>query len=430
MSPAIVRKYTLMASLPSVSTPENAERRAPSLWRNRDYLLLMSGQALSETGGAVSDLAFPLLILAITHSAAQAGFAAALGAAPPLFLTLFAGALVDRLNRKHVMLVCDAGRMLTLGSIVVAFALGHLTIWQLYAAALLEGALGVTFELARSAAIPQVTGPEQLDAAFAQEEFIEGATTLLGPSLSGALYAIGPIVPFLTDTLSYLVSVVTLGLIRTPFQQERAGESRRIWAEIGEGARWLWRQPFVLSMTLMMGAGAFVYGAETIYIIILAQRLGASALTIGVIFATGGVGSLVGVWITDRLRGRLSVGHAIIISRWWWALSLPLLALAPSVLALGALNFGLGFFDPFEDIPYFSHRMKLIPEELRGRVISVCRLVPGVMRPLGLALIGILIQRVGVISTIWMASAWVITATVIVTAVPYVRRERDTATMP
>ncbi len=94
-----------------------------SLWRNRDYMLLWSGQALSDIGGAVSGLAFPLLVLAVTHSPAQAGFVAALRALPAPLFSLFAGVLVDRWDRKRVMLVCDTGRALSLASIPIAFAL-------------------------------------------------------------------------------------------------------------------------------------------------------------------------------------------------------------------------------------------------------------------------------------------------------------------
>ena len=97
-----------------------------SLWRNRDYMLLWSGQALSDIGGAVSELAFPLLVLAVTNSPAQAGFVAAFRALPATLFSLFAGVLVDRWDRKLVMLVCDTGRALSLASIPIAFALGHL----------------------------------------------------------------------------------------------------------------------------------------------------------------------------------------------------------------------------------------------------------------------------------------------------------------
>lgn len=396
-----------------------------SLWRNRDYLLLWSGQALSDIGGAVSELAFPLLVLAVTHSPAQAGFVAALRALPATLFSLLAGVLVDRWDRKRVMLVCDAGRALSLASIPVAYALGHLTIWQLSMTAFLEGTLMMVFTLAKTATVSQVVTRAQLTAAVAQEEFVEGTTALFGPSLSGVLYTLGAMFPFLTDAISYLISIVTLVLIRTPFQRERASTGRNVWAEIAEGVLWVWHQPFILTMTLLMGAGAFVFSGNTLIIIILAQQQHASAVIIGLIFAVGGIGSILGSLVASRLEHRLTVGQSILLCRWYFVLSWPLYALAPFPLVLGAIEFGIGFVDPIEDVPYFSHRLKLIPDELKGRVMSACRLVPATMRPLGLALTGILIQRLGIFPSIWLAWAWLLVITVIVTVIPQVRRERS-----
>ena len=398
--------------------------RPKSLWRNRNYLLLWSGQALSDIGGAVSELAFPLLVLAVTHSAAQAGFAAALRALPATLFSLSAGALVDRWNRRWVMVVCDSMRALSLASIPVAYALGHLTIWQLYIAAFLEGSLLILFDLAKTAAVSQVVTREQFSTAIAQDEFVEGTTALFGPSLSGALYTLSSMFPFIVDAVSYLVSILTLLLIRTPFQYERRAARRNILKEIAEGMSWLWHQPFLLTMSLLMGAGAFVFSGYVLIVIILAQQQHASAVVIGLIFAAGGVGAILGSMLAPRLEKRLTVGQSILLCRWYFVLSWPLLALAPFPPVLGAIEFGTGFVDPIEDVPYFSHRLKLIPDELKGRVISACRLFPGTLRPLGLALTGILIQRLGVFPTIWLAWAFLLVVTITVTVIPYIRRER------
>jgi hypothetical protein len=396
---------------------------AKSPWHNRDYMLLWGGQALSDIGGAISGLAFPLLVLAVTHSPAQAGFVAAFRAVPAPLFNLFAGVIVDRWNRKQVMLICDIGRALSLASIPIAFALGHLTIWQLYITAFLEGTLMIVFELAKTAATPQVVTHEQLSTAVAQDELVEGTTSLLGPSLSGVLYSLGAMFPFITDVISYLVSIVTLSLIRTPFQQQRGATRGHVLAEIAEGVRWIWHQPFILAMTLLMGAGAFVLSGSTLIIIILAQRQHASAAVIGLIFTAGGIGAILGSILAPRLEHLLTVGHSILLTRWYLALSWPLLALAPFPLVLSAVEFGAGFMDPIEDVAYFSHRQKLIPDEWKGRVLSACRILPGTMRPLGLALTGILIQHIGVFTTIWLAWAWLFVTTLIVTIIPQVRRE-------
>ena len=396
-----------------------------SLWRNRDYMLLWSGQALSDIGGAVSELAFPLLVLAVTHSPAQAGFVAALRALPATLFSLFAGVLVDRWDRKRVMLVCDTGRALSLASIPIAFALGHLTIWQLYITAFLEGTLMIVFALAKTAAMSQVVTPVQLTTAVAQEEFVEGTTALFGPPLAGVLYTLGTMLPFITDAISYIISIVTMLLIGTPFQRERVSTSRKVWSEIAEGVLWVWHQPFILTMTLLMGAGALVFSGNVLIIIILAQQQHASAVVIGLIFAFGGIGSILGSLLAPRLEHRLTVGQSILLCRWYFVLTWPLYALIPFPFVLGAIQFGSGFVDPIEDVPYFSHRLKLIPDELRGRVLSACRLFPGMLRPLGLALTGVLIQRIGIFPTIWLAWAWLLVITVIVTVIPQVRRERS-----
>jgi MFS family permease len=396
-----------------------------TLWRNRDYLLLWSGQAISDIGGAVSELAFPLLVLAVTHSPAQAGFVAALRALPATLFSLFAGVLVDRWNRKLVMLVCDIGRALSLASIPVAFALGHLTIWQLYITAFLEGSLLIVFNLAKTATMSQVISQEQLITAVAQEEFVEGTTALVGPPLGGFLYTLGMMLPFVADAISYVISIVTMLFMRVPVQSERPATRRKIWSEITDGMSWVWHQPFILTMTLLMGAGALIFSGNVLIVIILAQQQHASAVIIGLIFALGGVGSILGSLLAPRLEHRLTVGQSVLLCRWYFVLSWPFYALAPFPPVLGAIEFGLGFVDPIEDVPYFSHRLKLIPVELRGRVLSACRLVPGTTRPLGLALTGILIQHLGVYPTIWLSWAWLLIITVVVTALPQVRRERS-----
>ena len=416
-----------MSTTPDTSTSEPqllASDQPRSLWRNRDYLLLWGGQALSDIGGAISELAYPLLVLAVTHSPAQAGFVAALRALPSTLFSLLAGVLVDRWDRRWVMLVCDIGRALSLASIPFAYALGHLTIWQLYITAFLEGSLMVVFRLAKSAAVAQVVTRAQLTTAIAQEELVEGTTSLAGPSLSGLFYTLGTMLPFVADAISYAVSIVTMLLIRTPFQAERTARRRRFWAEIGDGVRWVWHQPFVLTMTLLMGAGAFTLSADSLIIIVLAQRQHASAVVIGLIIAAFGVGAILGSLLVPRLRHRLTVGQSILLTRWYVVLSWPLFALAPVPLLLGAVQFGNGVVEPIEDVPYFSHRLELIPDELRGRVLSACRLFPGLMRPLGLVVIGILIQRVGIFPAIWLEWVWLLVTTGIVTVIPQVRRER------
>jgi MFS family permease len=399
-------------------------RKTGSIWRNRDYLLLWSGQSISDIGSSISTLAFPLLVLYLTHSPAQAGFVGAANALPRVFVSLLAGMLVDRWDRKRLMLACDIGRAVSLASIPIAASLGHLTLVQIYFAAFIEGTLVVFSDLAETTCLPQVVSEEQLPAAVAQTEVTEGTTTLFGPPLSGLLFTISAMLPFLADALSYAVSIITLLLIHTPFQQERAKTQRRLRTEIVEGFAWLWHQPFIRNMTLLSSLSALALPGTGLIIIVLAQQQHASAAIIGLIFAADGLGAILGSLLAARLQKRMSVGHSIILCRWIIAVLFPLYAIALNPLALAAIEFGIGGADPIEDVPYFSHRLALIPDALKGRVISVCRLFSGTIRPLGLALTGILIQQFGPIRAVLvLALIWAV-ITIAMTLDPHIRKAK------
>jgi MFS family permease len=177
---------------PAEATPAG---RLPSLWRNHDFMLLWSGQLISSIGSQISLLSFPLLILAMTHSPAQAGIVGALRSLPFAILCLPAGALVDRWDRKKVMLLCDTGRAIALGSIPLALWLGRLSIIQLCLVALVEGTLMAFFSLADAACLPHVVPKEQLPAATAQNQAIDSISWTLGPFLGGLLYGLGRSIP-------------------------------------------------------------------------------------------------------------------------------------------------------------------------------------------------------------------------------------------
>jgi MFS family permease len=382
------------------------KRKLPvSLWRQRDYLLFWSGQTVSSVGGNISLIAFPLLLLAITGSPLAAGTAGMLRRLPNL-LYLVAGALVDRWNRKYVMLICDIGRALSLFSIPLALLLGHLTVWQLYINALIEGTLMVFFSIAHTSSLGQIVVKEQLPQAMAQEEVVEGITGLLGPGLAGPLFALAQILPFVADAVSYAASIVTLLLIRTPFQTPRIQQRRPLLADIREGMVWMWQQPVIRMMNLTNVAAALVNPGSTLIVIVVAQQHGASDAIIGLIFACAGVGAILGSLLAPFTQRFLTVGRAIVLVRWSFALLWPCYALVGLPLLLGAVEFGLSFVDPLEDVPYFSYRMAIIPDELRGRVISACRLFTALSNPFGQLLTGLLLEWYGAVPTIMFG--WIV----------------------
>jgi len=192
------------------------DARPRALWRNGDFVLLWSGQAVSTLGSTISTLALPLLVLALTHSAAQAGFIAAAQAIPYLVLALPAGALIDHWDRKAVMIRCDIARFLALGSVPLAAAVGQVTIAQLYLVALIAGTALVFFNIAQTAALTHVVPAAQLPRANALDQTVSSTAALVGPGLAGAIVALGRTIAagaslaFLVDSLSYLASVLSL----------------------------------------------------------------------------------------------------------------------------------------------------------------------------------------------------------------------------
>ena len=408
----------------SMSVEKTKLNRSASLWRNGNYLLLWSGQTVSSVGSGVSQIAFPLLVLMITRSPAQAGFAGALRTVPYFIFTLPGGALIDRWNRKWVMILCDAGRALSLASIPVAFILGDLTIVQLYIVALIEGTLYVFFDLAETASLPRVVSKEQLPAATAQNNVTFGVTTLLGPPLGTVLYSIGRVLPFLADAVSYAISVLSLFFIKVKFQQERVAAPRKLYLEVFEGMKWLWQQPLLRSMALLNCGMAGLGAGGTLLIIVLAERQHTSTAFIGFIFSLGGIGAILGALLAKTIQQRFTYGQAIIGLWWLYPLPFVLLAVAPNPLILGGLLAAGLLVDSAYNVVQFSYRLALIPDELQGRVNSSFRLISYSLRPLGQALTGVLIQSIGVVFTVLAFSLCLVMLAVAATLNSHVRNAR------
>ena len=409
--------------------------RVRPLLFNRDYMLLWSGQAISSIGTQASGLAFPLLVFALTGSAAQAGFMGAVRAAPYLLLSLPAGALIDRWNRKRVMILCDIGRALALGSIPVALVLqqlglAHLTLAQLYAVSAVEGSLFVFFNLAEVASLPRVVPKEQLPAANAQNQATDGTSTLVGPLLGGALFSIAAMLPFLVDAISYGASVVSLLLIRTRFQEQRTAPRQRLWREVGEGLAWLFHQPLVRFIALLTGIFNLTGAGFVLIVIELAKPFHASSLSIGLIFTIAGIGGILGAIVASPLQKRLRFGVVIITTSFLWAAIWFAYLFAPNIVAIGILAAISFLLNPIYNVTQLTYRLALIPDRLQGRVNSVFRLIAFGGQPLGLALTGVALDAVGPYYTLAAVGAIQLLMAVLTASNQHVRRAKPLAELP
>lgn len=395
------------------------------LLRNRDYLLLWGGQVVSTLGSAAAGIIYPLLILAMTDSPAAAGIAAALGSLPYLILSLPAGALIDRWDRKRVMIVCDIGRAAAVLTIPVALWFDALTVWQIYAVAFVEGSLFVFFNIAEVAALPRVVPVAELPQAAAMNEAAFGAAHIVGPSLGTLLYqTLGRAAPFIVDALSFLASCVSLLLIKTPFRIAQAPLPRSLLVEILEGLRWLWQQRLIRYMAFLTGGLNLVNAAMPLLVIVLAKELGASAFEIGLIFSIGGIGGILGSLIGGQLQKRFSFARLIVVLLWADFVLFPLYALAPHYFVLGAVSALIYMLGPIYNVVQFSYRLALIPDALQGRVNSTFRLIAFGFMPLGAATSGFLLEKIGPIPAVVVLSAWCALLAVLTTFNPHVRTAR------
>lgn len=408
-----------------------AHRGSATLWRSRDYMLLWSGQGISVLGGRVSGIAFPLLVLALTHSPAQAGFVSAVSGLPYLVLSLPAGVLVDRWNRKRVMIVCDALRAINFGSIPVIAALAHLTVLQLYINAAVEGILFVLFNVAEVSSLSRLVPKDQLASASAQNEAAANISALAGPPFGGLIFQVlGKTVPFLVDAVSYAASVFSLALIKTPLQTERPEARPSIRTELREGVSWFWRQPLIRLMAFKAGGSNFVFNGTYLILIVVARQRHAEPALIGAMLALGSVGGLLGTLIAPRLQRRFGFGAIVVTIQWIEAAVYPLFAIAPNVLTLGLVYAALVVVTPTSNAVVLSYRLALIPDHLQGRVNSAVRLITYGSVPLGTAVAGILLQAIGGIHTILVYAGIMVVLAILTTATPQIRNARPLAELP
>jgi len=403
-----------------VASEFSPEKPRP-LRRNRDFILLWSGQVVSTIGTRVSSLAYPLLVLALTHSPAKAGLVGFAQTLPFLLFYLPAGALVDRWNRKRVMLLADAGRALSLGSIALGLALDRLTLAQIAVVAFLEGSLFVFFQLSESAALPHVVPKEQLPTALAQNQAREQGADLAGQPLGGLLFGIGHLVPFVADAASYAVSFVTLLFVRPTFQDERPRTQTHLLAEVAEGIVWLWQRPLLRAIVALIGASNFAFTALTLVMIVRARQLGASPALIGAMFAFLGAGAIVGAAIAPWVQRRVPARVVVIGSLWLWAAGMAVLVLPSNAAALGALAAVMWITAPPFNVVVSAYRYALVPDRLQARTQSAARLVAWGTIPLGSLAAGFLLQALGAIASFLVLAGVSLGVAVAATATRVVR---------
>jgi MFS family permease len=378
------------------------------LRHNRDFLLLWSGSAVSVLGSRTSGMAYPLLVLSLTGSVVDAGLVGFVTMLPHLLVQVPAGMLVDLWNRKRVMICCDILRALAIATIVVALAADRLVLAHILLVGIIEGTLSVAHGLAASAAVPHVVHTSQLTTALSRNEARERGAMMLGQPLGGILFGIGRVVPFLFDTLTYLVSLVTLLLIKKDFQAARTGERKRMRTELTEGIRWLLRQPFLRTTTILVAGSNLLFQALFLTVIVQADDLGATPGAIGLMFGIAAVGGVLGSLVAPAAERRLSMKVVVIGVNWVWALLVPLMLVVRDPYLLGSVYALMCFVGPVWNVVISAYQLAITPDAIRGRVIGAASMVAFGAIPLGSLVGGLLLGWAGTRTTVWVLTIFMV----------------------
>jgi len=395
------------------------------LRRNRDFVLLQTGQALSTVGSEAGAVAYTLLVLSLTHSPAKAGFVGFVRLAPwPLF-ALPAGVAVDRWNRKHLMILSGVVRLVAVGFLGVAILTGDVTFALITIVAFVEGTMYVLFNIAEIGAVRSVVASEQLPRAFATEQARLSSVYLVGPPLGGFLFGLGRSLPFIVDSITYAFSTGTLLAMRTPFQEERDATVRtKMRAEIKEGFSWLWSHTFLRMCALLFAAGNLTWGALELTLIVAARREGFHPAAIGALIAVMGALSLAGSIAAPRFHRLLSMRATIILAS-WLAPGIGLYLARPSVYVLLAGSAPSMFFGPTVNAMIIGYRVSIVPDRLQGRVNSVARSLALVALPLGPVVAGLLLGAFSARATVAFLLLWLLALAVVTTASRTIRGAPD-----
>ena len=379
------------------------------LGRHRDFRRLWAGQTVSELGSQVSLLAFPLVAVAFLRASPfQVGVLTACTTAAFLLVGLPAGAWVDRLRRRQVMMVADFGRMVAIGSIPVAYGLGDLTLAQLYVVALVNGVLTVFFDVAYQSYLPSLVGLEDLVEGNARLTASAQVAQVAGPSLAGGLVqALGGPVAVAVDAASYLVSSVSLATIRTVEDAPAPPAHARLRSQIGEGLRFVLGHKILRSIAGCTGtSNLFSSVAAAVDIVFLVRVIHLSAGIIGLLFAGSGLGGLVGAFLSSRVArwigGVRATQAGIALNAGFLLIPLTGRGLAVVLFAAGVFINAVGVV--IYNVNQVSFRQRLCPPSLLGRMNATMRFLVWGEMPLGALLGGVLGTTIGLRPTLWIAA--------------------------
>ena len=400
-----------------------------SLAFHPDFRRLWTGDALGQLGAQLTVLALPVYAVTLLDATEwQMGLLTAAETAAFLVIGLPAGAWVDRMRKRRVLVVADVVRAAVLALVVAAALTGSASMPLLYAAGLVMGCATVFFDVAHQSYVPGLVGLDRIVEGNSKLQATQSVAQVVAPAVGGALLrVVSPPTLLVVTVVTYAASALAVGRIRAREVLPERGGRRPLRVEIAEGLRFVVRQPLLVRIVACTGLANLSSAMSGALLAIYALRmLGMDAAALGVVFSAGAVGGLLGAVVADRLARWVGEGRIIPVAALAGAPAGALTPLAAPLRDAGVppevpLVAGWALFTfcvVVYNVTQVSFRQRLCPPALLGRMnASVRFLVWGTM-PVGALLGGWLGTHLGVLPTLWVAAAGLAAAAVPVVASP------------
>ncbi|MEU4996175.1 MFS transporter [Streptomyces sp. NPDC021622] len=394
------------------------------LRRNADFIRLWVSAGVSRLGTSLTMAAFPLLVLWHTGSAAATGLVTFAAALPGFLVQLPSGALVDRLDRRKLMIGCDVVGVLVVSSVAATEVAGRFWLPHLMAAAFLLASVTIVYQLSERATVRHVVSPGQLPAALSQNEARGAAIGLLGQPGGSALFTLARWLPFAANALAALVALVLLLFIRRRFTAEQApGPREPLRAEVTAGVRWVWQRRFLRTMVGIFAGSNLVFQVLLLSVMVIVHDGGHSPAVVGVVVGAGGIGGVLGALCASWWLRRASLYRTVVTGFAVWTVLVPLSVLARSPLVLIGTLAGISFVASLFNVAGGIYQMRVTPDALQGRVNGATGALSSVASAIGALGGGWLLDRAGLTATGVGVGVVVLLLTVTAAVSPVARAE-------
>lgn len=374
---------------------------------SRDFRLVWAGTSAGRLGESVAAFAAP--VVAITVLDASAFVVTLITAAvwlPWLLVGLPAGAWIDRLPRRPVMIVCDAISVVVVASVPVAAWASALTTAHLLGAAFAIGTTSVVFQTAWTSYLPAVLDEQQLVPANALLYGSESAARVAGPGIAGLLAgAFGAVTGFALQAVAFAVSATCLALVRTPERRPSRVPERHLRREIAEGIRYVYRDRVLLNLAVHGSVSNLALaGYQALLVVFLIRQVGLEAGTVGVLLTLSALGGVAGAVASQPLIRRLGEARTLVLCKSGagpFALAVPLTEQGWKVGLFTAASTLVVFGITAGNVVSGSFRQRYVPGELLGRVTTSVQTINLAGIPLGAVLAGALASAFGTRPALW-----------------------------